>query len=862
MDEIRGLVKKYLLKKEDPSERSFALIDYEQGPGQPLIEARLSARTHGLSEFDAFIAEGFWKIQDYKGQKVKIFQATNIRPEFPVSIEGSVSYLSNIFSSEKHGISKDAILKGITALGENSLSQLAENPDLLVNMSESAAKFRATILRDWARRTSNWKAVSLMKDADIEENIISKILDTFRTDTYDTIKNDPYKIVEIPSVEFAHADKLGQKLGINASDKRRLSGAMYTHLKKAALEGSTCIPLAKIVGDIARQVSVEGATFRDFLIDMVKNNSTEQFTVAISSKTQQPIASLTNLYRAEVKAANTILRMLQKGKRNNPDAVRQVAQKVMVNSPFDEYQREAVMKACVEPLSIITGGPGTGKSTILDAVIKISQQIDKTPIHVVAPTGKAAQRAKETTGLEATTLQMLLKMKEDPKTGINTYGHNRSNPLPKGSIVIVDEVSMMDSELLAALFDAIPEDGRIILQGDKDQLPSVGAGKVLADLIEANVNGQQILPVAELVNVYRQKGNSKIASDAKLINSGVVPHVDDKVRGGVTFIDCDSGKIADKIVEFYKTVVPQTGYSALKDVAVISPQAPGVGGTYEINRKLSHLLNPDGQTIPGIYKAAFDDERMPIPRVGDRVMLTENDHSNKVMNGDIGVIEGFKIGNKPSENQITVAFDCGVTIDMPVTKWRQLILAYAITCHKSQGSQYPIVIMPLSAAHKNHERTMLYTGWTRAQKLIVTVGEHEVLETAVKNHNVHKRNTLLKELVEVGAEKHKITPHGKKLTAEEPLMVVKVANSNGDNDTTPKVMSATMYKTVRPLPKLPPRFGVQPSNDRTAISPQAQETKTLADNNSVSQDEQKPATMKTIKPIKIPGKLPVFPKPK
>lgn len=773
MAAIRGIVKKYLRKGASNLDSSFLHIEYEPSNGGPLTIGKLSGKTHQFEEGDSFIAEGYWKENTFKGESQPIFVAKTIRPEFPVSPESSIAYLLNTFTLPEHGIAPDKLKYVINQMGDNSIRQIVENPERLVGISNQPDLYRDQILKDLGRKTSNWKAVELMESAKLNESIIKKVLEIYRNEALAILENDPYEILTIPNIDFKDADRIAQKIGIGESDYRRLNAAMYFCLRQESLAGSTAFPAKLAIDKIAESISIEKSVIQDFLIQMVKVKDHSKFVVSISPKTKLPVASLTEHYVNEIKAADNLCRLIRNGKRNSVAQVRELADIVMKGKPFDEYQRKAVEIASIEPLSIITGGPGTGKSTIMNSIIEITKRMGNTNICVVAPTGKAAKRAEETTGVKATTVQMLLGMQENSQKGVNTYKKNKNNKLSENIVVIVDEVSMMDTELFSALLEAMPNSGKLILQGDKDQLPSVGAGKVLSDLMDIELDGKKLLPIAELVNVYRQDKNSKIATDSKKINTGEVPFIDSSVRGGVCLQECQSESIAKSIEAIYKnSILQMKKIDPLKDVAIITPQSTGFGGTWELNRVISKLLNKDGESIPGIEKQKFDDDRMPLPRVNDKVMLTENNHEHGVMNGDVGIISGYSLSEdkNPYKTEIHVDFECGKSIKFPVSKWRNLILAYAITCHKSQGSQYPIVILPWSKMHKNmSERTLLYTAWTRSKDLVIGVGEREIFEHSIKTHRVHLRNTNLAERVKEFAVKYKISPLGDEVVNSEDL---------------------------------------------------------------------------------------------
>jgi exodeoxyribonuclease V alpha subunit len=775
MTQIRGVIKKVLRQGKTALDNSFLLIDYEDENGKLIQSGRLSAKIDQFETGDSFFSEGYWKENFFNGQSQPIFTAQKIHPDFPFHENLSFEYLKEKFTIKSHGIQEANLNKLIWDIGEDSVKKILEQPNLLTKISDDEDIFREPILNTISDISNTWKAVEILKESQVKESVIKRIIEVYKKDSFNILNDNPYEILNLTNIDFSEADKIGKKIGIKPNDYRRLKAAMFYCLKQESLSGSTAFPAKMAIERISDSIKVEKDIIKKFLIEMVKLKDNSKFIVSVSPKTGLPVASLINNYHNEIKAADNICRILKNGNENSKLKVKEAAQVIMRGKPFDEHQRSAVEIAASEPVSIITGGPGTGKSTILNSAIEITKRIEpNSSIFVVAPTGKAAKRAEETTGEKATTLQMLLGMKENEKDGTNSFTRNKDNPLPENCVIFIDEVSMMDTELIAALMDALPNKSRVVFQGDKDQLPSVGAGKVLSDLMESELNNKSIIPIAELVNVYRQDKTSKIATDSKKINSGEVPFIDSNVRGGVCLQEFSSDKISNEVLKIYQnSILKIKNIDPLKDVAIITPQSTGYGGTWELNNTISKLLNPDGVPIPGVDKKKFDDERLPVPRVGDKVMLTENDHENEVMNGDIGIIKQYRMSDdkNPYKTEIEVEFENGKKVDFPVNKWRNLILAYAITCHKSQGSQYPIVILPWSKMHKHmSERTLLYTAWTRAKDLVIGVGEKEIFEHSVKTFKMKSRNTNLSERIQEFAQKYRIEPKGDKSYRQQEII--------------------------------------------------------------------------------------------
>ncbi len=761
-----GIITK-VLKQGRPGSNSFVLMEYEDPDTGDLKVARMGGAIGSLTEGDAFDATGKWTTNQFRGATQEILNARSVRPGVPVTVPGIEKYLEgqlNLYSMEH----KANLKAYITDHGAETISVIVSDMDGFFDAiysidgkvaPEERRGSAYTKARDrLVMKLAGRKAMDLMKEAEIDESSINGVMSHFRSNPLKVIEENPYDIVDVPSIDFATADRLGKKFGISDYDERRIVAALQDHLKSAENQGSSVVALKGAIQEVCEKHRLEEDVVTDLVRAKINGNNQSKLYVAALPDYDRDIVIKKSSLQYEISAAQTILDIIQKGRRNNEVAVEKACEEVLSGSQLDEFQRKAVQIAATHPMSIITGGPGTGKSTILKSMIKVSRMIEDAEIIVTAPTGKAASRAEETTGLEAQTVHMLLGMKEGAD-GKTTFSRNRNNPLPENCVVIVDEISMMDNELFSALLAAMPRSGRLVLQGDPNQLPSVGVGRVLADLIEMNIDGKQVVPIGRLVNVYRQDNDSKIISDSIAINDGKVPVFGEGIQGGVGFLECESSEITDKILNLYTSQLSKIpDLDMLKEVSVICPQAPGYGGTHEVNRALSRHLNPNGEVIPGLPTEFADGSKRPVPRVGDRIILTENDHEQKVINGDTGVITGYEEDpDNPKNTMIKITFDRGKEMKIPASQHWNLLLSYAITCHKSQGSEYKFVILPFSDMHsKMAKRSLLFTAWTRASQVVLGVGEKKILEKAVANNTDDKRYTIMRRLVEMwGAGKYR-----------------------------------------------------------------------------------------------------------
>ncbi|MGN0867503.1 MAG: ATP-dependent RecD-like DNA helicase, partial [Oligosphaeraceae bacterium] len=399
---------------------------------------------------------------------------------------------------------------------------------------------------------------------------------------------------------------------------------------------------------------------------------------------------------------------------------------------LNQLQNQAVKTALVSPVSLITGGPGVGKTTVVRRLVQLAQE-NHWQVKLAAPTGRAAKRLAEATGMaDAATIHRLLKF--DPQT--RKFSVNRDTPL-ECDLLVVDEVSMLDLPLATALLAAVPDRARLVLVGDKDQLPSVGPGAVLHDLLES-----QCIPVVALTQIYRQAEGSRIVANAHAINRGVLPDLDNPPRGTAGefyFYPREQPEECQRfLVELCAKSIPEFfGWNPMEDIQVLTPMRKGECGTIVLNRVLQEKLNPPSPEKPELTLAGEEPQR--IFRLGDRVMQTKNNYDKQVFNGDLGRI----VSLNRQQRTFRVAFD-RETVEYNATDCSQLLHAYAITIHKAQGCEFPAVVVPLLRQHSIMlQRNLLYTAVTRARKLFILAGDRQAIHWAVGNDKPVNRNTRL-----------------------------------------------------------------------------------------------------------------------
>lgn len=742
METIRGIVTR-VLRRDEESGSLFASIRYETPTG--MVEGKLSARARDLGLGDFFVAEGLWKPSSYKGKTEEIFGAKTARPDLPTTKEGALRWFLSIFDA-RHGVDTASAKAFVDRHGPTSALLCDKNPDLLPSISKSPQTYRNAILQEWGRRVSGRRAVRLMESSGLPPKVISSILEAFRDNAHEVLNANPYRAAQVKDVGFGNADRIGRKIGIDDRDARRVGAALIETLEEVRRGGHTYADLDNVGSRMSDAFEIPLDTAADFIVG---HRASRDAGFRIDELKGTFVAQLASLHDGEAAISRSVVGMIANGRRHPAIKAGPIVARLFEQEKykkFDEIQRAAVLMSATEPFSILTGGPGTGKSTVAEVVLAAAAQLDSGPILPCAPTGKAAKRLEETTGRKAETIHRLLEAREDKATNTTVFMRNRSKPLPPGCLVLVDEASMIDVPTMRALMEAMPPDGRLILVGDRNQLPSVDAGAVLADLMASGP-----VPCTELVNVYRQSRDSRIATGAAQIREGDLPFLTQEFNGGVVMFEHEGEEITKRVLwAVEKACIGKMGYKP-HQIAVLTPQNPSTAGAWELNRVLSKALNPAGRAIEGVARLPNEESAQPIPRVGDRVMLTENDTENDVMNGDIGTIVDAYPKKTPSgadRNFIKVEFDCGKAVEFPAARWRSLVLAYAITIHKSQGSQYPCVIMPVTMAHANMlDRSLLYTGWTRAKNALFIVGEREALEVSVQKTDASKRDTRLREFV-------------------------------------------------------------------------------------------------------------------
>ena len=654
------------------------------------------------------LCRGEWKVDKRYGSQ---FVAATWEETMPATVYGIEKYLG---SGLVKGIGPRFARAIVQRFGTETIDIIETEIERLYEVPNIGRKRVAKIRESWEKQKDIKNVMLFLQGYGVSTAYAAKIYREYGKESIDKVRENPYRLADdIWGIGFKTADGIAAKMGYGKEDPRRCrSGILYT-LGQLSDEGHVYAGEEQLVKTAGQLLEAGETAIRDTLAGMLQAEDLILDKDAIY---------LPPFYHAECGTSRRLRDLAESTGRSLFDGLFDPSSLTAETGiEYDEVQLAAIRQAVTSKVMVLTGGPGTGKTTTTQGIIAA---LKKAGLRVLlaAPTGRAAKRMSEATGMEAKTIHRLLEY--NPQDG---YKRNDENPL-EGDALIVDECSMIDILLMNNLLKAVPVGMRLVFVGDIDQLPSVGAGNVLRDIIDS-----QRIPVVRLVRIFRQAQKSRIVMNAHAINQGRFPDTSNGRDTDFFFMrEDDPERAAETIVRLVKERLPRAYRESPDRIQVLTPMQRGVVGAANLNLLLQQALNPSG---PSLGRGGYT------YRQGDRVMQLCNNYAKEVFNGDLGYIREVDT----EERMLTVDFD-GKKVEYDVTELDELTLAYATTIHKAQGSEYPIVVMPVLMTHfVMLQRNLIYTGITRAKKICVLLGAAKALAYAVRNVSVLKRNTRLKE---------------------------------------------------------------------------------------------------------------------
>lgn len=668
------------------------------------------------------------------------FHAKQFKRELPHTKQGVINYLSgDLF----RGIGKKTAENIVNTLGENAISRILQQPSLLDSVPRLSGEVAKNLYDTLVEHQGLEQIMISLNDFGFGPQLAMKIYQVYKDETLDVIKNNPYQLVEdVEGIGFARADELGYQLGISGNHPDRLkAGCLYT------LE-SECLQAGHVYMEASILLEKVQALLEANKQETINTSDIEHIFIQLEEESKLVIEEtrvyLPSLFYSEKGLVTNMKRLLEQTEVSEqfPEsefllALGKLEERIHVT--YAATQKEAIQTALMSPMLILTGGPGTGKTTVIKGIVELYGELhgvsldphdydqdEPFPFLLAAPTGRAAKRMSESTGLPAVTIHRLLGW-----NGIDGFSHDEDQPLV-GKILIIDEMSMVDIWLAHQLFKALPDDMQIILVGDEDQLPSVGPGQVMTDLLRSSR-----LPVVYLTEIYRQAEGSSIIELAHEMKKGHLPETLTKQQADRSFIQCAPGQIADVVTQVAANAVKK-GYSPM-DIQVLAPMYRGPAGIDRLNKLLQEVFNPNDGTRKEL---AFGDV---VYRIGDKVLQLVNLPEENVFNGDIGEIVSIFYAKENVEKQdmIIVSFD-GIEVTYTRQDLNQITHAFCCSVHKAQGSEFPIVILPVvKNYYRMLRRNLLYTAITRSQQFLILCGEEEALRMGVSRTDDQVRQTTL-----------------------------------------------------------------------------------------------------------------------
>lgn len=732
---LKGMVKE-VIYRNDENNYTVVLVDVNK----EIITA--TGKFPIINEGEWVELNGKFTLNKKYGEQ---FMVTSVKLSPPNTLDGIVRYLS---SGLIPGVGPVTAANIVNKFGEATLDIIRYNPDRLAECRGVSVKKAQEICAAYEEVHQMQNAVMIMQEYHISTNLAIKIYNQYGEGTEDILKNNPYKLVEdIAGIGFFTADKIAMAMGVPAdSDYRIRAGVLHVMRENSDKNGNTYMQVAALIEGVFAILNIPDLQCRtEKVIDTLVF---DEYLRKLEIDGEEVVA-LSQYYKIEKVLADSLILLNADSENENFDIDDDIRMYETINKiKMHDNQKDAVKIAVNNGVSVITGGPGTGKTTIIKCVLQVFKSMGK-KVKLMAPTGRAAKRLSESTGEVASTIHRALEMTGGDE---NKFLFNTTSKL-NYDVIIVDEVSMVDSQLMYYLVKSIRRGAKLVLVGDKDQLQSVGAGNVLADILNSGCFATKCL-----TQIYRQSEDSLIIVNAHDINNGKMPKLDNKCKDFFFDKKESNNEVLDSIVNMCVSRIPNYLGVSSSSVQVLAPMKSGVCGIENINKCLQDKLNPSS-----LSKMEVETEKY-IYRKGDRVMQISNNYEREwrkdgvmgegVFNGDIGVISDIDINT----SEVIVEFEDGRIARYVKSDLEELTLSYAITIHKSQGSEFDVVIIPaLSGPPMLLTRNLLYTAVTRAKKMVVIIGSKKCVAQMVHNNYTRIRYTMLKYFLELDGEKYEDT---------------------------------------------------------------------------------------------------------
>lgn len=654
------------------------------------------------------LVEGEWRVDRKYGTQ---FDAVSWEEVLPSSVYGMEKYLG---SGLIKGVGPAFAKKIVSTFGMQTMDVIEKEPQRLSEVPGIGKRRIEQIKASWEQHLDIKNIMVFLQGQQVSTGYAAKIFRAYGKDSLMVLEQNPYRLADdIWGIGFKTADSIAMKLGFGKDDPRRCrSGLIYT-LGQMSDDGHVYCGREDLLSGAHAVMEVDGDLLEKVLDDTIAEGALKE---------EDGKVYLPSLYYSEVGVSSSLRRLVMAQASRTLFEVFDIgAISRRTHVQYDEAQADAIRYACTSKVMVLTGGPGTGKTTTLRGIIEAFTMMGL-DILLAAPTGRAAKRMTEATGMQAKTIHRLLECR--PPEG---YLRNEQNRL-EGDVLIVDEVSMVDVVLMNALLRALPDRMRLILVGDVDQLPSVGPGNVLRDIMESGV-----VRVVTLRHIFRQAQSSRIITNAHRINEGLFPDLSNGRQSDFFFMaEEETDNIPGLVVSLLRDRLPSAYKVPRTSIQVLTPKQKGVTGCQNLNTVIQEALNPSTRLL---RRSGY------MYKLGDRVMQVRNNYDKEVFNGDIGTVCAVDM----SEDVLSVDYD-GRTVPYEKSELDELQLAYAITIHKSQGCEFPIVVIPLVRGdYMMLQRNLLYTAVTRAKKVCILVGSRSAVSMAVHNYRVTERNTTLRE---------------------------------------------------------------------------------------------------------------------